>query len=101
MNEAMPASASTSARFVLASLALSPFLLKVDPATRRPALVCGCFTAIGYISQSIALVDTSATVVSLLGALIVLWCPLLPAALDGRPSGLRDIPQVCHHLYYV
>jgi drug/metabolite transporter (DMT)-like permease len=93
MNDALPASATTSARFVLASLALSPFLPKLDPKLRSQAALCGCFTALGYVSQSLALVDTSATVVSLLGALIVVWTPVLPWLLDKKPSGLSDIPQ--------
>ena len=54
MNEALPASATSSARFLMAAIALSPFLLQLNPAIRMQALRCGTFTAIGYISQSIA-----------------------------------------------
>ena len=46
--------ATSSARFLMAAIALSPFLLQLNPAIRMQALRCGTFTAIGYISQSIA-----------------------------------------------
>ena len=71
MNDAMPASAATSTRMVLASVALSPFLFQLKPGLRNTAALCGTFTALGYISQSIALVDTPAATVSFLGALVV------------------------------
>ena len=94
MNEALPAAASTSARFVLAGAALFPFLLQLAPSLRGPALRCGCFTALGYVSQSIALVDTPAATVAFLGALTVVVCPSLEATLDGRKLGFSDAPQV-------
>ena len=53
---------------------------------------CGAFTALGYISQSIALVDTSAATVSFLGALIVVWNPLLEAFVDKRSKGFDQAP---------
>lgn len=93
MNEALPASATSSARFLLAAIALSPFLLKINPAIRMQAIRCGAFTALGYISQSIALVDTSAATVSFLGALIVVWNPLLEAFVDRQPKGFDKAPQ--------
>ena len=93
MNDALPASATSSARFLLAAIALSPFLLKINPAIRLQAMRCGAFTALGYISQSIALVDTSAATVSFLGALIVVWNPLLEAFVDKRPKGFDQAPQ--------
>ena len=64
MNDALPAAASTSARFVLAGVALFPFLLRLAPSLRRDALICGCFTALGYVTQSLALVDTPAATVA-------------------------------------
>ena len=67
MNDALPASAATSTRMALASVALSPFLLQLKPSLRQTAALCGTFTALGYISQSIALVDTPAATVSFLG----------------------------------
>ena len=102
MNEALPASASTSARMLIAALALSPFLLQLKPNLRSRALLCGCFTALGYISQSISLVDTPAATVAFLGALTVVICPLLggvrraEAGLQGYADHLdrRDaLPQ--------
>ena len=93
MNEALPASATSSARFLLAAIALSPFLFQLNPAIRLQAMRCGAFTALGYISQSIALVDTSAATVSFLGALIVVWNPLLEAFVDKRPKGFDQAPQ--------
>ena len=65
MNDALPASASSSARFLLAAGALSPFLLQLSPALRARAMLCGSFTALGYVSQSIALMDTPASTVAL------------------------------------
>ena len=72
MNDALPPSAATSARLLLATIALSPFLLKLKPNLRGTAALCGTFTALGYVSQSIALVDTPAATVSFLGALVVI-----------------------------
>jgi|EP00908_Phaeocystis_cordata_P004233 drug/metabolite transporter (DMT)-like permease len=40
-----------------------------------------------------ALVDTPAATVSFLGALIVVWNPLLEAFVDGRPKSFEDAPQ--------
>ena len=68
MNEALPASASSSARFLMAALALAPFLPRLNPKIRGQALLCGSFTSLGYISQSISLVDTPAATVAFLGA---------------------------------
>eukprot|EP00310_Coccolithus_braarudii_P026002 CAMPEP_0183337120 /NCGR_PEP_ID=MMETSP0164_2-20130417/4895_1 /TAXON_ID=221442 /ORGANISM="Coccolithus pelagicus ssp braarudi, Strain PLY182g" /LENGTH=434 /DNA_ID=CAMNT_0025506773 /DNA_START=41 /DNA_END=1345 /DNA_ORIENTATION=+ len=93
MNDGLPASASTSARFVLAALALSPFLPRLAPSLRGQAVLCGCFTSLGYISQSIALVDTPASTVAFLGALTVVICPALSAIVDGRKLGFVDAPQ--------
>lgn len=93
MNDAMPASAATSTRMVLASLALSPFLFKLKPELRGTAAVCGTFTAVGYISQSIALVDTPAATVSFLGALVVIVCPALAVLVDQKKMGFEDAPQ--------
>mmetsp|Transcript_11168 Transcript_11168/g.13629 ORF Transcript_11168/g.13629 Transcript_11168/m.13629 type:complete len:439 (+) Transcript_11168:82-1398(+) len=93
MNDALNPSAATSARMVLASLALSPFLFQLSPALSKPALVCGCFTALGYISQSLALVDVSPATVAFLGAVTVIVCPTLEAFVDQKPMGVREAPQ--------
>jgi drug/metabolite transporter (DMT)-like permease len=94
MNDALPASASTSARFVLAFGALLPFLPKLSPALRGRALLCGCFTALGYVGQSLALVDTPAATVSFLGCLTVVVCPLLSVLVDRKQLSFNDAPQV-------
>jgi len=78
---------------VLASLALSPFLPKLSPKLFSSALVCGCFTALGYISQSLALMDISPATVAFLGAATVIVCPTLESFVDNKPKGLRDAPQ--------
>jgi len=93
MNDSLPASAATSTRMLLASIALSPFLFQLKPQLRNTALLCGTFTALGYISQSIALVDTPAATVSFLGALVVIVCPALAVAVDKKKMGFQDAPQ--------
>jgi len=93
MNDALPASAATSNRVLLASIALSPFLFQLKPSLRGTAAVCGTFTALGYISQSIALVDTPAATVSFLGALVVIVCPALAVVVDKKKMGFADAPQ--------
>jgi len=94
MNEALPASAATSARMLMAALALSPFLLKLDKDLRPLAFLSGSFVALGYITQSIALIDTPGATVAFLGALVVVIPPALSAVIDGKRMGLRDVPQV-------
>ena len=84
MNDSLPASAATSSRMVLAAVALSPFLPRLKPSMAPLALLCGCFTATGYIAQSLALVDTSPSTVSFLGALTVVVCPVLEAIVNKR-----------------
>jgi len=77
MNENLPASAATSARMLMASLALSPFLFKLDPKLAPTALIGGCFVAMGYITQSLSLVTTSPATVAFIGAATVIVCPVL------------------------
>ena len=93
MNDNLPASAATSSRMVLASLVLSPFLSKLRPTLRGQVLLGGGFVSVGYISQSVALVDTSPALVSFLGSATVLVCPILHWLVDGRPMGIKDAPQ--------
>lgn len=93
MNDALPASAATSTRMLLASIALSPFLFQLKPNLRGTAALCGTFTALGYISQSIALVDTPAATVSFLGALVVIVCPALAVFVEKKKMGFADAPQ--------
>jgi len=93
MNDNLPASAATSSRMVLASLVLSPFLSRLRPTLRYQVLLGGAFVSLGYISQSVALVDTSPALVSFLGSATVLVCPVLQWLVDGRPMGIKDAPQ--------
>lgn len=60
MDEALPASAVTCAGMVIASIVLSPpFLFQIKPHLASQVILCGCFTSsMGYIIQSLALVDT-------------------------------------------
>jgi drug/metabolite transporter (DMT)-like permease len=94
MNEAMPPSAATAARTVMAALALSPFLFQLNPAFAGSAALCGCFTALGYITQSMALIDTSPATVSFIGAAVVLVCPILESVVDKKALGWKEAPQV-------
>ena len=94
MNDALPPSAATSARMVLASLALAPFLFQLSPKLKWPALLCGCFTALGYITQSLALVTVSPATVAFLGAATVIVCPTLEAVVHKTPMGVKDAPQI-------
>lgn len=93
MNDNLPASAATSSRMVLASLALSPFLLQLKPSLRTQVLIGGAFVSMGYISQSVALIDTSPALVSFLGSTTVLVCPILQWLVDKKPMGIKDVPQ--------
>lgn len=93
MNDNLPASAATSSRMVLASMALFPFLLQLKPNLRTPVLIGGTFVSMGYVAQSIALVDTSPALVSFLGSLTVLVCPLLQWLVDKKPMGIKEAPQ--------
>jgi drug/metabolite transporter (DMT)-like permease len=93
MDDALPASAATSARFLLASLVLSPFIFQLRKELIGMSLVAGCFTATGYIAQSLALVDTSPATVSFLGAATVIWCPFLEWLVDKKPMGINERPQ--------
>ena len=93
MNDNLPASAATSSRMVLASLVLSPFLFQLKPSLRGQVLVGGAFVSMGYISQSVALIDTSPALVSFLGSATVLVCPFLQWLIDKKPMGMKDAPQ--------
>jgi len=93
MNEALPPSAATSARMLLASLALSPFLFKLESKLAPTALLCGCFTALGYITQSLSLVDISPAKVSFLGCATVLVCPALEVIVNKKDMSIRNQPQ--------
>lgn len=93
MNEALPASATTSGRMLLASVALLPFLFQLDPEIRKTAVVGGSFCALGYLAQSVALVDTPAATVAFLGALVVIITPATSFFIDKAKLGWKDAPQ--------
>lgn len=93
MNDALPASATTSARMLLAFGVLLPFLFRLKPHLGKTAVVGGSFCALGYLSQSIALVDTPAATVAFLGALVVVITPLVSLVVDKARLGWRDAPQ--------
>ena len=93
MNDALTPSAATSSRMLLASLALSPFLFKLNPKLAPTALLCGCFTALGYITQSLSLVDTSPAKVAFLGAATVIVCPTLEILVNKKDMSIRQAPQ--------
>lgn len=93
MNDNLPASAATSTRMLLATIALSPFLFQINPELRLTAMLCGSFTALGYVTQSVALIDTPAATVSFLGALVVIVPPILASFIDKKKMGFKDEPQ--------
>lgn len=93
MNDALPASATTSGRMLLAFAVLSPFLLNLKPHLGKTAVVGGSFCALGYLSQSVALVDTPAATVAFLGALVVVITPLVSLVVDKAKLGWKDAPQ--------
>jgi drug/metabolite transporter (DMT)-like permease len=94
LNEALPAAASTSGRFFVATLALSPYLPKLRSALVGPCVLSGILDSIGYCAQSVALVDTPAAKVSFLGTLTILWIPILSSVIDGRRYGVTSAPQL-------
>jgi drug/metabolite transporter (DMT)-like permease len=87
LNEALANPALTTAlRMTLASLAVLPWLIRIDVAKLLgPAIFTGLCSATGYIGQSIALDDVDPARVSFLGAAVVVWCPILEAVFDKRP----------------
>lgn len=93
MNDHLPASAATASRMFVAGLALAPFIPQLKPELRVPAVLCGCFTALGYVTQSLALADVDPARVSFLGSATVLWCPMLEGLIEKKPMGLREAPQ--------
>lgn len=93
MNESLPPSAATSARMLLASVALLPFLFKLKRELAPMAVLCGCFTALGYITQSLSLVDTSPATVAFLGAATVIVCPTLEVIINKKDMSLTTQPQ--------
>lgn len=94
ISDSIPPSAFTCSRMVLASLTFLLVNKKLHPSLIGTTLLAGCFTSLGYVTQSIALIDTSPATVSFLGALTVVVCPLLEFIVDKRPMGWKDAPQI-------
>jgi drug/metabolite transporter (DMT)-like permease len=84
----LPASVAASARFSIAAIALLP-LLKDFRALPRDLVVggleCGCWIALGYVAQALALGDLQAGAVAFLASLQVVFVPLVLTA-TGRSS---------------
>jgi len=90
----LPASAATSGRMILAALALSPFLFQLKPELRKNALIGGSFVALGYLSQSVALLDVPAGTVGFIGGLVVIITPLVNYVLNKDAKlAWKDAPQ--------
>jgi drug/metabolite transporter (DMT)-like permease len=94
LDQSLPPSAASSGRFFLAAMALSPFVFQLKKELIPMALFGGCFTAMGYIAQSLALADVSPATVSFLGAATVIWCPLLEFVVHKKSLSWKDRPQV-------
>lgn len=94
MNESLPASATTSGRMLLAAAALSPFLFNLKPELRKTSIIGGCFAALGYLSQSVALIDVPAATVAFLGALVVIITPTTNVIIDKAKLGWKEAPQI-------
>ncbi|KAL3935335.1 MAG: hypothetical protein SGARI_003019 [Bacillariaceae sp.] len=94
LDQSLPPSAASSARFFIAAVALSPFVCQLKKELIAPALLGGSFTAMGYISQSLALADTSPATVSFLGASTVIIVPLLELLVHKKSLSWKERPQV-------
>ncbi len=94
MNTNLPPSAVAADRFFLASMALSPYLLRLKPNLRWTALGSGFLCTIGFVSQAISLnLGTPASTVAFMAAFAVVVCPLLEAVVKGAPMTLKSAPQ--------
>ena len=83
----LPVSAAAALRFSVAALALSPLLRDVRSLERDlvvGGLECGCWIALGYIAQALALQDLQAGAVAFVASLQVVFVPLVLTALGGR-----------------
>jgi len=75
-------------------LALSPFLFKLESKLAPTALLCGCFTAMGCITQSLSLVEISPAKVAFIGAATVIVCPALEVIVNKKNMSIKQAPQV-------
>lgn len=94
MNTNLPPSAVAADRFFLASVALSPYLLRLKPNFGWTALGSGMLCTIGFVSQAISLnLGTPASTVAFMAAFAVVVCPVLEALVKGTPMTLKSAPQ--------
>jgi len=83
----LPASAAAAMRFSIAAVALSPLLRDVRSLPRElitGGLECGCWIALGYIAQALALQDLQAGAVAFIASLQVVFVPLVLTAMGGK-----------------
>ena len=82
----LPASAAAAMRFSIAAVALLPLLRDVRSMDRElvwGGLECGCWIALGYIAQALALGDLQAGAVAFLASLQVVFVPLVLTAMGS------------------
>ena len=83
----LPTSAAAAMRFSIAAVALLPLLRDFDELDRDlvwGGLECGCWIALGYVAQALALGDLQAGAVAFLASLQVVFVPLVLTAMGGR-----------------
>ena len=79
----VPASMAAAARFTIAAVALLPLLRDFRSLPKdliNGGLECGCWIALGYIAQALALNDLQAGAVAFLASLQVVFVPLVLVA---------------------
>lgn len=81
----LPGSAAAASRFSIAALALSPLLrgAAIPSELVVGGLECGCWLALGYIAQALALHDLPAGTVAFLASLQVVFVPLMQTFSGG------------------
>jgi len=83
----LPASVAAAMRFCIAAAALSPLLRDLRSLPRdliAGGLECGCWIALGYIAQALALQDLQAGAVAFIASLQVVFVPLVLTAMGGN-----------------
>lgn len=90
MESGLSAPAAAALRFTIAAIALLP-LLRGKPLPRDlvlGGLECGCWLALGYVAQALALHDAQAGVVAFIASLQVVFVPAVLTAF-GHPATLK------------
>ena len=75
MNQSLPPSFATSSRLLLSFICLLPFLPSLSKNLIRTSLLCGVFTSMGYISQSIALETVDPSTVGKIFTIVLIKTP--------------------------